>query len=208
MTWWGQIYVWLDLVLITPYRAFDNPVVGFYFGTLVLCMGCVFLGEVTYRLASVVNRDYIKHLRASMTKMHNLSVKALVLKDKENYKACNQEANEAFGKYFFNMITMGAAVLWPVAFALAWMNTRFGHIQFELLFPMPFLAETAGFPTVMIPMYVLCRILWARLKSRYPLFSYTPTSGSGAPEPEEMIRMKDLDKYGKVPDKFWYNGQS
>ena len=211
MSWWDKTYLWLDLVLITPYRAFGNPVIGFYFGTFILCMWCIFLGEISFRIASGVNREYIQRLRRSMTKMHNLSVMALVLKDKQNYRACNREANEAFGRYFFNMITLGAAVLWPVAFALAWMNTRFGHIEFEVLAFLPLLGQSAGFSAVMIPMYILCRILWARLKKRLFPFAAKPAGDLGTKkpkEPEEMISMKDLDTHGKIPDTFWHNEQS
>ncbi len=209
MTWWDHAYTWLDLVLITPYRIFDNPVAGFYFGTMVLCIWCILWGEITFRIASGFNREYLQRLRASMTRMHNLSVKALVLKDKENYQLCNKEANEAFGKYFFNMITLGAAVLWPIPFALAWMNTRFGHIQLEILFPMPLLGESVTFSAVMIPMYILCRILWAGLKrwisGFMSGFMTGPDAGSNAPECEEMISMKEVDRLGGVPARFWKN---
>ena len=202
---WDQAYFWLDRVLITPYRFFDNPVAGFFFGTFVLCIGCVILGEITFRVASRINRGYILNLRSAMARMHNLSVKALMLRDKENFQACNKVANEAFGKYFFNMLTLGAAVLWPVAFALAWMNNRFGHIEFEMLFPMPLLGNSVAFTAVLIPMYILCRILWARLKRRFPVFGVKPAQNRDEPVPEEMIRMKDVDKHGGVPDRFWHN---
>ena len=202
--WWDPIYMWLDLVLITPYRWFGNPVAGFFFGTLVLSAWCVLLGELTFRVASRVNREHIRKLRGGMTRMHNLSVKALMLRDKENYRACNTEANEAFGRYFFSLLTLGAAVLWPIPFALAWMNNRFGHIEFDILFTMPLLGSSAGFPAVMIPMYILCRILWAALKRRFPVFSH----GAGVPgreQGEEMISMKEVDRYGGVPERFWRN---
>ncbi len=207
IAWWDPIHMWLDLVLITPYRWFGNPVAGFFFGTLVLSVWCVLLGELTFRLAARVNREHIRKLRGGMTRMHNLSVKALMLRDKENYRACNTEANEAFGRYFFSLLTLGAAVLWPIPFALAWMNNRFGHIEFDILFTMPLLGSSAGFSAVMIPMYILCRILWAALKRRFPVFSH----GVGAPDSgqaEEMISMKEVDRYGGVPKRFWNNGES
>ncbi len=207
MRWWDQIYPWLDLVLITPYRLFGNPVAGFYFGTFVLCMWCIFLGEITFRAASGFNREYLQGLRRAMTRMHNLSIKALMLKDKENYQACNKEANEAFGKYFFNMITLGAAVLWPIPFALAWMNTRFGNIELDILFPMPLLGDSVTFSAVMIPMYILCRILWAKLKRRFSGFLFPPDASTGDPEDEEMISMREVDRQGGVPERFWRSNQ-
>lgn len=208
MTGLHQAYVWLDLLLITPYRIGNHPVAGFFFGTFVLCMGCILLGEITFRLASGFNRAYIQSLREAMTRMHNLSVKALMLKDKENYRACNKEANEAFGKYFFNMITLGAAVLWPIPFALAWMNTRFAHIEFELLFAMPILGESVRFPAIMIPLYILCRLLWARLKRRFPFLRFKRPLIDKDPEVAEMIRMADVEKQGGVPERFWRPRQS
>lgn len=207
IAWWDPIHMWLDLVLITPYRWFGNPVAGFFFGTLVLSVWCVLLGELTFRVAARVNREHIRKLRGGMTRMHNLSVKALMLRDKENYRACNTEANEAFGRYFFSLLTLGAAVLWPIPFALAWMNNRFGHIEFDILFTLPLLGSSAGFSAVMIPMYILCRILWAALKRRFPVISH----GAGAPgsgQAEEMISMKEVDRYGGVPKRFWNNGES
>ena len=197
----------LDLVLIMPYRFFGNPVAGFFFGTFVLCIGCVLLGEATFRLASRVNRVHIRKLRRGMTRMHNLSVRALLLKDKENYRACNTEANEAFGKYFFNMLTLGAAALWPIPFALAWMGRRFGHIEFDVLFTLPFLGKSVTFTAVMIPMYILCRILWAKLKAAFPPVQGSPAPNSGDLDGEEMISLQEIHQHGGLPERFRSNSQ-
>ena len=207
MAWWDQTYAhayaWVDLLLITPYRVFGNPVAGFYFGTFVLCALCVILGEITFRVASGVNHSHIRGLSDAMTRMHNLSVKALVLRDKENYQACNALANEAFGKYFFNMITLGAAALWPVPFALAWMHTRFGGIELELMFSLPLLGNSVAFPAVMIPMYILCRVIWAGLKRRFPVLAGSVPAGGHAGE--RMISMREVDEHGGLPEKYWQN---
>ena len=58
-------------------------------------------------------------------KMNRLSSEALSLGDKESYKACNKEGNDAFGQLFFNKFGLSAASLWPIFFALAWMQDRF-----------------------------------------------------------------------------------
>ncbi len=208
MNWWDHLIILLDLVLIAPYRWFENPVNGFFFGTFVLCLWCVFAGEITFRIGSWINRNHIRRFRANMVRMHNLSVKALIQKDKENYRACNKEANEAFGKYFFNMITMGAAVLWPVPFALGWMNTRFGHIEFELLFALPVLGKSVGFAAVLIPMYILCRIFWAKIKKKIPDTPAEPGLKPGETGQEEMISMHEVEKEGKIPERFWDNSKS
>ncbi len=198
MTLWDQLYIWLDLILIAPYRLFDHPVAGFFFGTFVLCLWCVLIGELSYRLAARVKRSHIQKYRNSMVKMHNLSIKALLMKDKRNWRACNTEAHEAFGKYFFNMITLGAAFLWPVPFALGWMHNRFGEVQLDLLFPLPLLGESAGLAAVLLPMYILCRIFWAKLKR-----AILPQTSSSQEEEEEMISMKEVDEHGGIPEKYW-----
>ncbi len=136
--------------------------------------------------------------------MHNLSVKAIVLKDKENFRACNKQANEAFGKYFFNMITQGAAFLWPVPFALGWMATRFSQVEFELLFSLPMIGDSVGFAAVMIPMYILCRIGWGKLKPHLFFFNMDPGVGLDQGE-EEMIQWEDINKHRGLPERFWQN---
>ncbi|MCA1742349.1 MAG: hypothetical protein ABR542_00635 [Desulfonatronovibrio sp.] len=201
---WLQIYTYLDAVLIAPYRAFEVPILGFYFGTFILCVWCVLIGEMTFRLAAVANRSHINKLRAQAVKMHNLSIKAIVLKDKENYRSCNKEANEAFGKYFFNMITQGAAFLWPVPFALGWMSIRFSQVEFEMAIYVPIIGNTVGFAAVMIPMYILCRIIWGRLKPHLYFFNKDPRLGIDEGE-EEMIKWEDINKNRGLPEKFWGN---
>ncbi|WP_045215976.1 hypothetical protein [Desulfonatronovibrio magnus] len=201
---WLQFYEWLDTLLIAPFRAFEIPIVGFYFGTFILCLWCILLGELTFRVAAVVNRSYMNKLRAQAVKMHNLSIKAIVVKDKENFRACNKEANEAFGKYFFNMITQGAAFLWPVPFALGWMSTRFSGLEFEMAVTLPLIGDTVGFAAVLIPMYILCRIFWGRLKPHLYFFKNDPRVGIDEGE-EEMIKWEDINKHRGLPERFWQN---
>lgn len=203
MIWWNYLIVQLDQVLIAPYRFFDHPVTGFFFGTFILCLWCILLGELTYRIVSRINKSHIQTFHQEMVKMHNLSIKALMLKDKTNYQACNKEANEAFGKYFFNMITLGAATLWPVPFALGWMSTRFGHLEFELQFWIPILGHSAGFASVMIPMYILCRFIWAKLKRLLPIQALQTEPTAQGTDQEEMIQLREIDEHGKIPERFW-----
>jgi hypothetical protein len=202
-----KIYIYLDALLIAPYRISEIPIVGFYVGTFVLCMWCVLLGELTFRLAALANRAHMNKLRGQAVRMHNLSIKAIAVKDKENYRSCNTEANEAFGKYFFNMITQGAAILWPVPFALAWMGTRFSQVTFELPFPLPIIGETLGFAAVPINMYILCRILWGKVKPHLYFFNKSPTVGLDEGE-EEMIGWEELGKKSGLPDRFWNNEEN
>ncbi|MBM9535767.1 hypothetical protein [Desulfobulbus alkaliphilus] len=202
MELWPVLFAALDAVLIAPYRVFAVPIVGFFFGTFVLCAWCVLFGEMTFRLVSAVNGRHVNALRAQAVRMHNLSVKAIVIKDKESYRSCNKEANEAFGKYFFNMVTHGAAYLWPVPFALAWMATRFSRVEFELLFSLPFFGDTVGFAAVPIPMYILARILWNKVKPYLYFFNRDPRVGLDQGE-VEMIKWEELHEHKGLPEKFW-----
>jgi hypothetical protein len=201
MELWSVLFAALDAVLIAPYRVFTVPIVGFFFGTFVLCMWCVLLGEMTFRLLAAVNGGHVNALRAQAVRMHNLSVKAIIIKDKESYRSCNKEANEAFGKYFFNMVTHGAAYLWPVPFALAWMAIRFSRVEFELLFSLPFIGNTVGFAAVPIPLYILARILWGKIKPHLYYFHRNPRVGLDEGE-EEMIRWEELNEHRGLPGKF------
>jgi hypothetical protein len=198
------MYVYLDALLIAPYRISAIPIVGFYVGTFLLCVWCVLVGELTFRLAALANRSHINKLRAQAVKMHNLSIKAISVKDKENYRSCNTEANEAFGKYFFNMITQAASYLWPVPFALAWMATRFSLVTFELPFSLPIIGDTMGFAVVPVNMYILCRIIWGKLKPHISFLQKDSGSGLDQGE-EEMISWEDLGKKQGLADRFWQN---
>ncbi|HDQ39620.1 MAG TPA: hypothetical protein ENN39_01120 [Desulfonatronum sp.] len=196
-----QAYHWLDLLLISPYRTLANPVSGFFFGTFVLCLWATLVGELTSLGVGRVNRTYLKKLEQESIRLHNLSVKAIVHKDKESYRACNKMANEAWGKYFFATIAQGAASLWPVPFALAWMAARFQAVEFELAVPIPLLPDTVGYPAVFLPMYILVRICFSKLKPWLPLFH-----GDDAPrlrrpghEEEKMITWADVDKHKGLP---------
>lgn len=202
MEFLDKMYIYLDAVLIAPYRIFEVPIIGFYVGTFVLCMWCIVVGEITFRTAARANRNHLNKIRSQAVKMHNLSIKAIAVKDKESYRSCNSEANDAFSKYFFNMITQGAALLWPVPFALAWMGTRFSEVSFELPFSLPIIGDTLGFAVVPVNMYILCRIIWGKVKPHISFLSTGPKSGLEEGE-EEMISWEDLGKQQGIPERFW-----
>jgi hypothetical protein len=198
----NQMYVYLDGLLIAPFRLFEIPILGFYFGTFVLCAWCILIGELTFRLAARANSAHMNKIRAQAVKMHNLSIQAIELKDKESYRSCNKQANEAFGKYFFNMITQGAAYLWPVPFALAWMSTRFSQVEFPLPFTLPIMGDTLGFAAVPVCIYILSRILWGRLRPYVYFFNRDPRVGLEQGE-EEMLSWADLGKQRLMADRAW-----
>ncbi|MBW1797133.1 MAG: hypothetical protein JRJ21_01740 [Deltaproteobacteria bacterium] len=163
-----DFFTWLmelvDAFLIAPYRWPQDPVLGWWLGTFILALWSTILGEITLAIAFRANRSHVKETTREMTEYHDRSMNALKAGDKGAYRAINKLANEAFGKTFFLQIAMASASLWPVACALGWMQTRFSNIRFPLPFDMPLLGETAGYPFIFIPLYILTRIIFGKVK--------------------------------------------
>jgi len=161
----------IDPVLIAPYRLIGDPFAGFLIGTFCLCMICVVLGELAISAAIRINRKHLQKLKKEITYKEKLSMQAYAEDDQVSYKALNKEANEAWGRHFFTMAAYSAGILWPVPFALAWMQTRFQGVDFELIFPLNrLLADNVGYPFIFIPMYILARIVFKYLRPRLPYF--------------------------------------
>ncbi|MDY6830388.1 MAG: hypothetical protein SWC96_00860 [Thermodesulfobacteriota bacterium] len=180
------MYPYIDTFLIFFYRISDIPIFGYLFGTFCLCLLCVLIGRGTYALAAGWNRKWIGAHRREMVRLHNLSLKALVFKDKPAYQACNKEANDAFGKYFFAQMAMGMSTLWPAPFALAWMETRFSKVTF--LFPG--IERPFGYLTTFILLFILANITFSVIRRQVP----APGAASeNENEPAEtMMALDDL----------------
>ncbi|MEZ4524523.1 MAG: hypothetical protein R2941_01195 [Desulfobacterales bacterium] len=178
----------LDPFLIFPFRITEISLLGFYIGTFALALNCVLLGRLTIQGIMRLNRAYYGKLEKETVRMHNLSVKAILAKDKESYRACNKGANEAFGKYFFSQIAMGASLLWPIPFALQWMSTRFQGISF----PLPFGTASLNYAAVFILLYIQARILFSKN------YAYLPPIFAGCSaicrKKEDMIQWSDIGK--------------
>ena len=140
----------VDAFLIAPYRWPDIPDVGWWLGTTLLAAWCTILGKITLILAYRVNHSHVKEIEREMVDRHNQSVNALKAGNKPAYKAINRLANEAYGKTFFFQVAMACSSLWPVPFALGWMQARFSGVDFLL----PFTEETVSYPFVFIPLYI------------------------------------------------------
>jgi len=128
MNWWAH----LDSFLISLYNFTGLAVLDYFTGTLILALIAVLIGDCTTSLVYRVNRDYFTRLSSRITELHELSMKALRLKDSSNYHAVNREANDTFGLFFFGMAGLSASYLWPAFFAVAWMQTRFSGLAFPL----------------------------------------------------------------------------
>lgn len=164
MEWWSK----LDGLLISLYRITGWAVPDYFIGTFLLAVITVVIGDFTTSLVFRANRGYYKRLNDRLAELHELSMVALRLKDKPDYKAVNREANDTFGLLFFSMFGLSAAYLWPVFFALAWMQTRFAGISFPLFFK----GWTAGYFFTFLVCYLLSRIVFAELKPYLPYFKH------------------------------------
>ena len=160
----------IDAFLISPYRWPKNPVIGWWLGTSILAMWCTLLGGITQTLANRANRPAMEEASREMVERHYQSLNALKSGDKPVYKDINKLANEAYGRSFFLQLAMACASLWPVPFALAWMHTRFSAVDFPLPLAVPLIGEKVSYPFLFIPLYILLRIVFGKLRSHLPYF--------------------------------------
>ena len=187
------IYNAIDAFLISFYRVTDIPILGYYFGTAGLSLICVIVGQMTYCWAYRRNYRFFNSDNREMVHMHNLSIKALGNKNKGAYKSCNKQANDAFGKYFFAQVAIGISSLWPVPFALGWMQTRFAEVDFALPIPLPGFGSSVGFLFTFFPIYVLTYLLFGKIKHKIPYFSsFERWQKASHLEAEEMMSFSDL----------------
>jgi hypothetical protein len=156
-------YQLLDPYLIWFYRLTGHAGVDFVIGTLGLACIALLVGEVTVFLAFLFTRKNHNRYTAEATKYQDLSMDALKAGNKEAYKAANTLANDAFGHTFFQQLTLSAAFLWPVFFALAWMQYRFLEVEFPIPGTSYALGYIGGFILIYIAAYlILKRLPWFR----------------------------------------------
>lgn len=164
-----SLWLFADAVLIAPFRWLEPTWLGFWFGTALLAGLCVVLGELCMGLIYLGNRRYYGELNNEMIRMHNISVQAIKQGEKGVYKAANSWANEYFGKVFFSQAALFAVSLWPVPFALGWMQTRFQGIDVVSIDAWKITLE---YPFAFILSYIVLRVLFSRIKKYVPFFRY------------------------------------
>jgi hypothetical protein len=157
----------IDPWLIAPYRALTPALAGYLFGTAVLAFYCVVVGDLSATLVAFFNRGYLTKIRRKMEHHHRLSEKALMMGDKESYKAVNRQGLDAFGYSF----SMGAALfcvsIWPMPFTLAWLNLRFAETPLELPMYLPLLGgRQVHYFTSFLLLYIAVRILYSLTMGR------------------------------------------
>jgi hypothetical protein len=184
----------IDGVMIQFYRLTGLTFLDYLLGTFILALMSVILGELTLSLVLRYNQGHVRAITDNMVKMNNLSLMALRRREKKSYKACNDMANDAFGKYFFNMTAYSASSLWPAFFALAWMQTRFSQVEFSLPSPLEIIMPAIGyFPTFLL-CYILARILFQNVRRYLPYFRSVQKQLDEADQEksERMMTFSDL----------------
>jgi hypothetical protein len=160
------VYLWLDPYLIWFYRLTDSAEVNFLLGTLALAVLCLLVGEFTSFLASLIVRRHFEQVSGEAKRYQDLSMEALKSGDRPAYEATNKLANEAFGKSFYSQVALSATFVWPIFFALGWMQYRF----LEVTFPLPFIGFSLGYIGVFLILYITAYFAFKPMKRRLPYY--------------------------------------
>ncbi len=165
------LFAWLDAILIAPFRLPSEPLLGFWLGAFCLAMWCVIAGELTLSAAVRLNRRHLQQLKQEVSRNEALSIQAYESGDQAGYRALNQQANDAWGRHFFTMAAYSGGILWPVPFALAWLHIRFASVAFKMVWPLSLTGiHSVGYPFIFIPLYIVARVIFGRLRRWLPYF--------------------------------------
>ncbi len=157
---------YLDPYLLALYRLTGDAGLDGFIGTFLVALLSSVVGEFTISIVFRINRSHLDRLNADLRNFSELSQEALRRGDEQSYKALNKQANDAWGRVFFNKFGLSAAALWPVFFALDWMQPHF----LESGVPVPFFPEGANYVAVFLVCYILARIVFGRIKRYLPYF--------------------------------------
>ena len=201
----SPFFLVFDPFLIRFYRLTGDAWANFLMGTLVLAVFALIIGEFTISLAFLAVKKRIDRVTEESRRYQDLSLDALKAGDKQAYKAANKLANDAFGQSFFMQIALSAAFLWPVFFALAWMDYRFSGLEF----PLPVASYSLGYIGVFILVYAAAYLLFKRVIYKLPYFrrikAILNTYRAQAPEGKTLVDLltpapKPAEKGGKSWD--------
>ena len=160
------MFALFDPYLVWSYRITGFAFVDFLVGTFVLAFIVIAVGEFTISLAYLANRQDIEKVTGEAVKYQSLSVDAIEAGDKSVYTAANKLANDAFGRTFFFQIALSTGFLWPIPFALMWMQYRFVGVEFPIISP----DYTVGYVFLFVPLYAAAYLVFRRVKKRIPYF--------------------------------------
>ena len=165
------LFYQVDPFLIFFYRITGVPLVDYFIGTFNLAFLCVVIGELSISLAMRFNKRYLDAMSKEIKEKEQLSIAAYNSGNKFEYQSLNKEATDAWGKHFFTMVAYSAGILWPIPFALGWMQTRFDGITFDIAFPLNLIfTDGIGYTFTFLPLYVLGRILFKYMRPWLPYF--------------------------------------
>ncbi len=185
----NQLFLSADSFFIWFYRLTGYALIDFFIGTFSLAFIAVVIGEFSISFAFLWTRRSVEQVQDQMVNYQNLSIDALAAKDKESYSAANKLANDAFGKTFFMQIGLSSARVWPAFLAIAWMNTRFYDVDFEV----PLIGRTVGFIPIFILLYVGAYYAFKPIRNRIPYFKRVNKILDGYKEKtREMKSLSDL----------------
>ena len=162
----ADLNAFLDPGLIWAFRLLPDAHWGFFVGSVYVALCAIIVGDVAMALAYRINRGPYMAQQREMKKHNDMSFQALAEKDKAAFKACNILANDAFGRNFFLGATLFCASIWPMALALGWMNYRFGRVE-DLMAPLVGAVRPEFW---FIPLYIVVRILFSKIKHHIPLY--------------------------------------
>ena len=162
------VYLYLDPYLIWFYRLSGSAEVNFLLGTLALAVLSLLVGEFTSFLASCLVRRHFEQVTGEAKRYQDLSMEALKSGDRPAYEGANKLANEAFGKSFYSQVALSATFVWPIFFALGWMQYRF----LEIAFPLPFIGFSLGYIGVFLLIYIAAYFVFKPLRRRMPYFRH------------------------------------
>jgi hypothetical protein len=166
-----SLFYQIDPFLIFFYRITGTSLIDYFIGTLNLSFLCVVIGELSISLAIRFNKRHLDAMSKEINEKEQLSIAAYNSGNKFEYQSLNKEATDAWGKHFFTMAAYSAGILWPIPFALGWMQTRFEGITFDLAFPLNLVfGNGVGYIFTFIPLYFLSRILFKYMRPWLPYF--------------------------------------
>jgi hypothetical protein len=160
------MWYYCDPYLLALYRLTGVEILDGLVGTFLVALIAAVVGEFTISIVFRINRRHLDRLNDDLKKYSDLSQEAARRGDPVSYKALNKQANDAWGQVFFNKFGLSAAALWPVFFALDWMQPHFS----ENGVPAPFFPEGANYVALFLVCYILARIVFGRLKPHLPYF--------------------------------------
>jgi uncharacterized membrane protein (DUF106 family) len=160
------MWYYCDPYLLALYRLTGVKSLDGVIGTFLIALVVTVIGELTISIVFRINRRHLDRLNENLKKYTELSQEALRLGDEASYKALNRQANDAYGHVFFNKFGLSAAALWPVFFALDWMQPHFAETGIAV----PGYPAGANYVVVFLGCYILSRIVFGRLKRHLPYF--------------------------------------